>query len=200
MLTNVPLLYTFCSVKTMREQPKVTSGSTAAERKRIYQRLASGELQRVMSGVMAEADALLTDEQIMAIIHTKQPAAVMNLVSALSHHNMTTQIPDTLSVALPRGVRMPRVYATQVQVWYTTPNLLKDCATEVHSAYGNYLVTTPERTLVDCFKYRNKIGLSVFLEAAHMSIGKLNPSLIHFEAERLRVLNYILPYLKSYFA
>ena len=200
MLTKVPLLYTFCFVKTMSEQPRVTLGSSAAERKRIYHRLADGELQRVMPGVMAEADTLLTDEQIMAIIHTKQPAAVMNLISALSHHKMTTQIPDTLSVALPRGVRMPRIYAMPVQVWYTTANLLKDCATEVHSEYGNYLVTTPERTLVDCFKYRNKIGLSVFLEAARMSMGKLNPSLIHYEAERLRILNYILPYLKSYFS
>lgn len=64
MLAKVPLLYTFCPMKTMSEQPRVTLGSSAAERKRIYHRLAAGELQRVMPGVMAEADTLLTDVNV----------------------------------------------------------------------------------------------------------------------------------------
>ncbi len=162
--------------------------------------MAAGELQRVMPGAMVNIDAILTAEQVMSLIHSRQPSTVMNLISALSYHKMTTQIPDALSVALPRGIRMPAVYALPIQVWYTSPALLCDCTVEGKSEYGPFFVTTPERTLVDCFKYRNKIGLSIFLEAARMGLGQLNPSIIHHEAERLRVLNGILPYLKSYFS
>ena len=200
MLTNVLLLYTLFLMEAICQQRQKVTNSAAAERNRMYRRLAAGELQRVIPGVMVAADTLLPPEQVMAYLHAKHPSTVMNLISALSYHKMTTQIPDTLSIALPRGVRAPQVYAIPMQVWYTSPELLHDCATEVQSKHGSYLVTTPERTLVDCFKYRNKIGLSIFLEAARMSQGKLNPSRLHFEAERLRVLNNILPYLKSFFS
>jgi Cdc6-like AAA superfamily ATPase len=80
------------------------------------------------------------------------------------------------------------------------PELLTDCSIEVQGEFGHFRVTTIERTLVDCFKYRNKIGLSIFLEAARMAHSKINPAGLHDEAERLRVLNNILPYLKSYFS
>ena len=200
LLTKVLLLYTLCPMEVICTQSRASTTYSAAERKKLYRRLAAGELQRVMPGAMVNADAILTAEQVMSLIHSRQPAAVMNLISALSYHKMTTQIPDALSVALPRGIRMPSVYALPIQVWYTSPALLCDCTVEGKSEYGSFLVTTPERTLVDCFKYRNKIGLSIFLEAARMGRDKLNLSRLHFEAERLRVLNNIRPYLKSFFS
>lgn len=149
---------------------------------------------------MVEADTMLTDAHVMGLLQARQPGIIMNLISALSHHGMTTQIPDALSVAIPRGVRMPLIHDIPVQVWYTKPELLIDCSVEVQGEFGHFRVTTLERTLVDCFKYRNKIGLSIFLEAARMGRGRLNLSRLHREAERLRVLNNILPYLKTYFS
>lgn len=174
--------------------------SPSPSRSTLYRRLAAGELQRIMPGVMLEADAILTDDRLMALLSRQQPAIVMNLISALHHHGMTTQIPDALSVALPRGVRMPQVYNAPVQVWFTKPDLMTNSSIKVESEYGPYLVTTPERTITDCFKYRNKIGLSIFLEALKTSRDKLNPSLLHQEAKRLRVLTNILPYLKLLFS
>lgn len=165
-----------------------------------YRRLAAGELQRVMPGTLVASDVLVTEERLMALLTERQPAAVMNLISALRHHGLTTQITDALSVALPRGTRKPRVFDMPVQVWFTKPELLQDAAVTVCGEFGTYRVTGAERTLVDCFKYRNKIGLSVFLEALKLSRGKLNPSLLHAEAERLRVLKLMLPYLKIYYA
>lgn len=199
MLTNDVYLYTFCFMESIEHHFRNATESGANERQRMYRRLAAGELQRVLPGVMLESDVVLTDARVMSLLYARRPDAVMNLISALSHHKMTTQIPDALSVALPRGVRMPPVYGVPVQVWYTSPALLKDCAMLVQGEFGDYRVTTPERTLVDCFKYRNKIGLSIFLEAVRMGQGKLNPSRIHYEATRLRVLNNMLPYLKSFF-
>ena len=165
-----------------------------------YRRLAAGALQRVMPGVLIDSGELLTEESLMSLLSARQPAAVMNLVSALHHYGLTTQIPDALSVALPRGVRMPRVYGYPVQVWHTTPALLADCSRDEEGPHGRYRVTSPERTVMDCFKYRNKIGLSIFLEALAMSHGSLAPEAMYAEARRLRVLTSILPYLKSYYS
>ena len=181
-------------------QPLLINESNSTQRTRIYRSLTAGKLQRVLPGVMVDSDIMLTDAHVMGLLHDRQPSVIMNLISALSHHGLTTQIPDVLSVAIPRGVRMPLLQDIPVQVWYTKSELLEACSIIVEGEFGNFRVTTPERTLVDCFKYRNKIGLSIFLEAAHMGQGKLNPSIIHHEAERLRVLKGILPYLKSYFS
>ena len=198
LLTNIPLLYTIPPRSMYNE---INSGiPNGAKRSTLYRRLAAGELQRVMPGVMLEADILLTDERLMPLLHRQQPTIVMNLISALRHHGMTTQIPDALSVALPRGVRMPKVYGVPVQVWYTTPQLLENCTVTVDGEYGSYLVTTPERTVADCFKYRNKIGLAIFLEAIKLGVKSLNPSLLYAEADRLSVLTNMLPYLKTYFS
>ena len=183
----------------MRKEP-TRENSHEPTRSTLYRRLAAGTLQRVMPGVMIGAAEMLTAERLMSLLNGQQPAAAMNLISALHHYDMTTQIPDALSVALPRGVRMPRVHGFPVQVWYTTPKLLEGCIVETRCKHGAFRVTTPERTVVDCFKYRNKIGLAIFLEALKMSHDRLNPSLLHAEAQRLRVLRGMLPYLKPYYS
>lgn len=183
----------------MREKQESRNAQKLASSTR-YRRLAAGALQRVMPGVLIDSGELLTEESLMSLLSARQPAAVMNLVSALHHYGLTTQIPDALSVALPRGVRMPRVYGYPVQVWHTTPALLADCSRDEEGPHGRYRVTSPERTVVDCFKYRNKIGLSIFLEALAMSHGSLAPEAMYAEARRLRVLTSILPYLKSYYS
>lgn len=200
MLTIHECLYTFYPINMPRIPQQGKNGGALLSPSTRYRQLAAGVLQRVLPGVMIGTGDLLTDERVMPLLHARQPAVVMNMVSALRYHGMTTQIPDALSVALPRGVRMPRTFGFPVQVWYTTPKLLEGCSMVVDGGHGPFLVTTPERTVVDCFKYRNKIGLSIFLEALSMSHGRLNASLLHAEASRLRVLTGVLPYLKSYFS
>lgn len=200
MLTFYVYLYTYIFMKETFTQPSLINESNSTQRTRIYRQLAAGKLQRVLPGVMVDSETMLTDADVMGLLHVRQPSVIMNLISALSYHDMTTQIPDALSVAIPRGMRVPLVHDIPVQVWYTKPELLRDCSMLVQGEFGEFRVTTPERTLIDCFKYRNKIGLSIFLEAARLGQGKLNPTLLHHEAERLRVLNNILPYLKSYFS
>lgn len=197
-------MFLFCVhfISQKQTMPSSPHQKTApnAKRSTLYRRLAAGELQRVMPGVLVASEEFLTDDRVMSLLAERQPAVVMNLISALSHHGLTTQIPDALSVALPRGVRLPRVYGTPMQVWFTKQELLQDAAVDVAGEFGPYRVTTAERTVADCFKYRNKIGLSIFLEALKLSQGRLNPSRLYAEAERLRVLKRMLPYLKTYYA
>ncbi len=149
---------------------------------------------------MVDATELVTEEYIMVLLRKRQPKAVMNLISALAYYGMTTQIPDYLSIALPRGIRAPLVYAMPMRVWFTQSELLEQGVADVAGKLGRFYITTPERTLVDCFKYRHKLGLDIFMEALRMANGRLNPSKIHLHATRLRVIRQILPFLKFYYS
>ena len=163
----------------------------------LYRRADAGELSRVMPGLFVSADTFPTDERVMQWVTLRQPKAIMNLISALAYHKLTTRIPDYLSIALPRGVRAPVVPCAYVRPYFVSPELLTDCSIFVQGEYGGFHVTTPERTLVDCFKQRNKIGKEIFLEALRMGTGKYNIDTLMHEATRLRALRSITPYLTT---
>lgn len=152
-----------------------------------------------MPGFFVPVDSVLSDANMMQWIHAKQPAAVMNLVSALSFHGLTTQIPAYLSVALPRGKVIPKNFVTPVKVWYTKNEWLLRGATSYSGEFGTYLVTSPERTLIDCFRYRNKIGVDIFLEALQIGIRekRFNLNQLAELSDTFRVSALIKPYIKT---
>lgn len=165
----------------------------------LYYRESKGELHRVMPGFFVPEEAALSDPNLMQWIYARQPAAVMNLVSALSFHGLTTQIPAYLSIALPRGQAMPKNFVTPVRVWYTKREWIFCGVDSLTGDYGPYRVTSPERTLVDCFRYRNKIGLDIFLEALQLGIGERRYDLnkIAELSDVFKVSTGIKPYIKT---
>lgn len=171
-------------------QPDPSSRTT------LYNREETGRLTRIMPGLFVESDASMNTLNVMQWLSLRQPLAVMNLISALSYHEATTQIPQYLSVALPRGTCLPKVLVMPVKAWSVTPSLLQNGCEEHQGDYGSFKVTTLERTLVDCFKYRHKIGLDIFMEALNMAKGRLNLWQLQKEATLQRVLTLMTPYLK----
>ena len=165
----------------------------------FYYRESVGKLIKVLPGFFVPADSILNDENIMQWIHAKQPDAVMNLVSALSFHGLTTQIPAYLSVSLPRGKHIPKNFVTPVKVWYTKDTWHLCGVTQYSGSFGVYLVTSPERTLVDCFRYRNKIGLDIFLESLQIGIRerRYDLNLIAELSAIFNVSSLITPYIKT---
>ena len=146
--------------------------TSSPSRGTLYYQESKGKLIRIMPGFFVPESAELSDINMMQWIYAKQPDAVMNLISALSFHGLTTQIPAYLSLALPRGRVIPKNLATPIKVWYTKKDWILCGVQQGSGDYGPYLVTSPERTLIDCFRYRNKIGLEVFLEALQLGIKK----------------------------
>jgi predicted transcriptional regulator of viral defense system len=90
---------------------------------------------------------------------------VICLISALSFHEITTEIPHQIYLALPRGAEPPRLDYPPLRIfWFSGPAFEEGI--ENHNVDGiPIMVYNPEKTLADCFKYRNKIGLDVVLEA-----------------------------------
>ena len=165
----------------------------------LYNWEAAGKLLRIMPGYFVDAGEQLSDENLMQWIYTRQPTAVMNLVSALAYHGLSTQIPAYLSVSLPRGQVMPRLFVSPVRVWYTKEEWHGYGVERQKGKHGEFQVTSPERTLVDCFRYRNKIGLDIFLEALRVGMQKQRYHL-NTIAELSKIYNVAMlmkPYIKT---
>ena len=87
------------------------------------------------------------------------------LISALAFHELTTQVPHAVYIALARGVAPPRLDYPPMQIFWFTGDAFT-AGIETHTLdYVSVPIYTPEKTLTDCFKYRYKLGLDVALEA-----------------------------------
>jgi predicted transcriptional regulator of viral defense system len=96
------------------------------------------------------------------------PQGVLCLISALSFHELTTQVPHAIDIALVRGTRKPRLdYPPTQFFWFSGPAFHEGI--EAHERDGVPVrIYDPEKTLVDCFRYRNQLGMDVVPEALRL--------------------------------
>lgn len=101
----------------------------------------------------------------LVTVAARVPQGVLCLISALSFHELTTQVPHTIDVALERGTRKPRLdYPPTRFFWFSGPAFQEGI--ETHTLDGVPVrIYDPEKTLADCFRYRNQLGMDVVLEA-----------------------------------
>jgi predicted transcriptional regulator of viral defense system len=98
-------------------------------------------------------------------VATRVPGGVICLISALAFHELTTQIPHELQVALPRGEEEPRLTHPPIKTYRFTGQAFSE-GMETHQLDLIMVrIYNPEKTLADCFKYRNKVGLDTAMEA-----------------------------------
>jgi predicted transcriptional regulator of viral defense system len=127
------------------------------------------------------------------------PQAVICLISALAFHNLTTEIQHKVYIALPQTVRLPKIeYPPLDAVWLSKDGY--EAGIEPQQLDG---VTVPiygkSKTITDCFKFRNKIGLDIAIEALkeYVSLPEANiDELLHY-AEINRIDRIMRPYLEA---
>ena len=135
----------------------------------------------------------------LVIIATRLPAAIVCLISALDFHGLTTQIPYSIYVALPRSVKeKPRIdYPPLDIVWLSEKHY--NAGVETHTLDDiEVRIYSREKTLADCFKFRKKIGMDVALEALkdYMQQPGAYPAKVMEYAKINRVANIMRPYLE----
>ena len=121
------------------------------------------------------------------------------LISALAYHELTTQVPHAVHVALPRTARLPRLTYPPLQV-YRFSSAAFEAGIDTHVIDNvSVRVYGPEKTLADCFKYRNKIGLDVAIEALRSYCGHrgARPQMVLEYARTCRVEKVVRPYLEA---
>ena len=127
------------------------------------------------------------------------PNAVVCLVSALAFHEITTQIPHEVSLAVPRDVRIPSLDYPPIRAHRFSKEAHRS-GIEVHRIDGaDVKVYSREKTLADCFKFRNKVGMDVVLEALklHKERSSFDLGTLLQYAKVCRVEKVMRPYLEA---
>jgi len=127
------------------------------------------------------------------------PNAVVCLVSALVYHDITTQIPHAVSIAVPRDSRLPSLDYPPIKAHRFSKKGYESGIIEHRIDGVSVKIYSPEKTIADCFKFRNKIGIDVALEALKLyrSRKKFDSIALVKYARICRVDNIMRPYLES---
>jgi predicted transcriptional regulator of viral defense system len=160
---------------------------------------AAGKLQRISRGLYVLPGSGATEHHSMAEACKRVPKGVVCLLSALSFHELTTQAPFEVWLAIGEKAWRPRLEYPPLRIVHFSKTAL-NAGVEEHQIEGvNVHVYSPAKTVADCFKYRNKIGLDVAIEALrecrrarHCTMDDL----WHY-ADICRVRNVMRPYLEA---
>ncbi|HHE41863.1 MAG TPA: transcriptional regulator [Dehalococcoidia bacterium] len=165
----------------------------------LYAMRDSGLLERVSRGVYRLAGGPPLSNPDLVTAATRIPKGVVCLISALSFHGLTIQIPHEVHVALSSGAEEPRLDYPPIRVYRFGDGSFTE-GVETHDIDGvTVRIYGPEKTLADCFKFRNRIGLDTAVEAlrAYRERGRIRVDELMGYAEICRVGNVMRPYLEA---
>lgn len=165
----------------------------------LYTLRDSGQIVELGRGLYRLAEIGEAEHPDLALVAARATNAAVCLISALSYHEITTQIPSSVHLAVPRGSYDRIKLSIPVTVYRFDPKTF-DEGLDTHRIGGMPLqIYSAARTVVDCFKFRNKFGLDVALEALRLARQRKrvqNRELLHY-ARMLRVEKPISPYLQA---
>lgn len=159
----------------------------------------AGKLIKVGRGLYALPDYQQSEHQQLAEIAVRAPSGVFCLLTALNFHRLTTQSPHELWLAISNKARAPKVDYPPLRVVRFSGAALTE-GIEEHAVDGVIVrVYSVAKTVADCFKYRNKIGLDVALEALRecRRERRATSDELWQYAKLCRVSNVMRPYLES---
>lgn len=159
---------------------------------------AQGVVQKVGRGLYRLADAEVSEHDMLVDACKTATNGVICLLSALRFHNLTTQSPHQIWMAIDVKARTPKTELPIKFVRFSGPALQQGVLT--HKQHGATIrVYSPAKTVADCFKFRNKIGLDVALEALRECHSKRLCSMDELwqHAKLCRVSNVMRPYLEA---
>lgn len=161
--------------------------------------LRRGEVERISRGLYRLRDAPLNELETIAAVSKRIPGAIVCLLTALHVHGIGTQAPREVWIAIDRKARKPQAPELPVRVLRFSGAMLR-YGIQTREVLGVPVrLTSPARTVVDCFRYRKKIGLDVALEALRDVIRSRKATMdeITRVADVCRIETVISPYLES---
>jgi predicted transcriptional regulator of viral defense system len=158
-----------------------------------------GDLQRIGRGLYTLAGVPLDENQSLRETGKRYPNSVVCLLSALRFHGLTTQAPFQVWLGIPNKAKTPRIIYPPIRTFrFSREGLVQ--GVEKHDLAGVMVrITDPARTVVDCFRFRHKVGLDVALEAVRdcLKQKKATPDQLHLTASKFRMAKVMRPYLEA---
>ena len=161
--------------------------------------VAEGHAERAGPGLYRLSEVEATEMETIAMVASAVPHAIVCLLSALRVHEIGTQSPRQVWLAIDRKARIPRRLPAAVRIVRFSGQMLTYGVVTQPMQGVRVRFTNPARTVVDCFRYRNKIGLDVAMEALRDAVRsrKAMVSEIDRAAEVCRIRTVIGPYLEA---
>jgi predicted transcriptional regulator of viral defense system len=165
----------------------------------LQRMVAEGRVERAGPGLYRLAEVEATGMETIAMVASAVPHAIVCLLSALRVHEIGTQSPHQVWLAIDRKARKPTRLPAKVSIVRFSGQMLTYGVITRPTQGVNVRLTNPARTVVDCFRYRRKVGLDVALEALRDAVRrrKATVSEIDRAAEVCRISSVIGPYLEA---
>jgi len=161
-----------------------------------------GRLSRVERGIYLPENAMMTENYSFQVASLKVPHGVICLLSALRFHHITTQLPSEVWLAIRQHSRIPVMNNPRARFVMLSENYY-DYGIEEHNMDGvKVRVYSAAKTVADCFRFRNQIGLDVAMEALREGIRRklFTISELMNAAKVCRTAKIITPYAESFFS
>lgn len=159
----------------------------------------TGDIERISRGLYTSTDGNPTANRTLAQVSKRVPKGTVCLLSALRFHGLTTQLPSQVWIAIDEKARTPREQLLPLRIVRFSGQALTE-GVRTHTIENvRVRVYSAAKTVADCFKYRNKIGLDVALEALRDSQRKNKCTMDELWrfARICRVANVMQPYLEA---
>ncbi len=165
----------------------------------LYAMRDAGIIETLTRGCYRLAELSPMANPDLAIVARAVPKGTICLISALAFHEITTQIPHAIDMALPAHTHKPAISYPPVQIYWFSGKAYSD-GVETHEIDGvRVRIYSPAKTVADCFKYRKKVGLDIAIEALKLCRQRKRTTGQEFEryAKICRVSNFMAPYLEA---
>lgn len=168
-------------------------------REYLYRLFRSGKVEKIGRGMYGLPGSNISEHHSLIEVAKKIPGSVISLISALHFHNLTTQLPNEVWVTLEKSSWTPKIDYPPINFTFVSGKAFSH-GVQKHIIDGIPVkVYSPAKTVADCFKFRNKIGLDVAIEALKESWreNKVTMDEIAKASKVCRVSNIIRPYLEA---
>jgi len=139
---------------------------------------ANGQLEKAGRGLYRLPDSQGSEHESLTTIATKVPQAVFCLLTALQFHELTTQLPRQVWIAMPRGSHTPKIDYPPIKMVQFGGEAYSEGIEVLERDQVELRVYCVAKTIADCFKHRNKIGFDVALEALKDARSQKKPALM----------------------
>ena len=165
----------------------------------LYALRDTGILEKLGRGLYRLAELPTLSAPDLAIVALKTPRAVICLVSALVFHELTTQVPHTVNIALPRGARSPRLDYPPLHIFRFSGPAWSEGIESHQISQASVRIYCPEKSVADSFKFRRRIGLDISVEALKLyrQSQRFDVSRLLHYARICRIESVMKPYLEA---
>jgi predicted transcriptional regulator of viral defense system len=174
-------------------------GAAGVARAQLSRMVAAGELTRVARGLYGLPGRSPDENEALAVVSRRAPQTLFCLLTALRLHELTTQSPFEVWIAVGNKDRAPRLHWPPLRVVRFSAAALKSGVEERAISEGTIRLTSVAKTVADCFKFRHMVGLDVALEALREALRerRTNVDELWKQATICRVTRVMRPYLEA---